>query len=535
MKLNELIKEIEIIFLKGDKNIDITGISNDSRNIFPNFLFAARKGSKVDSNQHIAEAVSNGATCIITDEAGISEIQSITVVTVPDALRAYAIVSKAFFGNPSGDLRMIGITGTNGKTTTSFLINSILNAFNSASGLIGTIGYKYSKKTRVPSANTTPDPYDLNKMLSQMLLNGLNSCVMEVSSHSLVQNRVCDIDFDAAVFTNLTRDHLDYHNDMESYYQAKKLLFTDILSKSSKGKKYAVINKDDIYGERLIDEINKEINKIDKTGSSGGGKSGFKIITYGMSKDCGVFASNIKSDTFGMTFDLNLPSGLVKISSKLIGSYNVYNILAASAVSFALEVEPRQIAKGILDLAFVPGRIERVGVPNGKTPLIYIDYAHTDDALKRVLQVLKELTAGKLISVFGCGGDRDKGKRPLMGRHSGEIADITFITSDNPRNEEPLAIIKEIEAGMKETAVFLDFGNKNLNEFINSIMNVNEKHVYTIIPDRSLAIHAALSVSGGNDTVLIAGKGHEDYMIVGNKKFHYSDKEEVLKFYEIRV
>ncbi|RZD18790.1 MAG: UDP-N-acetylmuramoyl-L-alanyl-D-glutamate--2,6-diaminopimelate ligase [Candidatus Acididesulfobacter diazotrophicus] len=633
MKLNDLVQDIEntddlkIISFAGNKDIDINGISNDSRKISKGYLFAARKGNNIDSNKYIKDAVENGAVCIITDELSGSFSESyirnnksnikgnISIIIVDDALKAYAIISRNFFNRPAMKLNVIGITGTNGKTTTSYLIDSIFNTAGIPSGLIGTIDYKITgniiKKTvdlnsvkindnknknndDIPSINTTPDAYMLNDMLNTMVLNNLKSCVMEVSSHSLVQKRVYGIDFDVAVFTNLTRDHLDYHKDMESYFQAKKLLFTEVLFKSLKNKKYAVINNDDEYGMRLI----KELSELESLNN-------FIIITYGITERADIFAKDIKSNTQGLEFKLyynNLINKLkykeinarginnsvyssaintaaadcnhdnnnninnndinnndikpvdekfIIIKSNLMGNYNVYNILAASASAFALSVDNENISKGISALLSVPGRVEKIKIDNNnednnnnkkntKLPLVCVDYAHTDDALNRVLSALREITSDKLICVFGCGGDRDKGKRPMMGKHAGKLADITIITSDNPRNENPLSIIEEIESGIKEenvSYISCDGNIEDINLLKNEIMKIKDiknRHIYTIIPDREKAIKTALfAACSEKDTVLISGKGHEDYMIIGENKTHFSDKEEVLKFYDI--
>jgi UDP-N-acetylmuramoyl-L-alanyl-D-glutamate--2,6-diaminopimelate ligase len=621
MKLNDLIQnkktdDFKIISFIGSKDIEIYGITNDSRKISKGYLFAARKGNNIDSNKYIKDAVEREAVCILTDEPSSSFLElyirnnksnikgNISIIIVDDALKAYAIISRNFFDRPAMKLNVIGITGTNGKTTTSYIINSIFNTAGISSGLIGTIDYKITgntiktfdllnsvkineNKSDIPSINTTPDAYMLNDMLNTMVLNNLKSCVTEVSSHSLVQKRVHGIDFDVAVFTNLTRDHLDYHKDMESYYQAKKLLFTEALFKSLKNKKYAVINNDDEYGMRLIKELSED--KIKSLNN-------FSIITYGTTEGADVFAKDIKSNTQGLEFKLyynNLINKLnykeinargsnngayvsaasndsincsydnynnnikfdgekfIIIKSNLMGSYNVYNILAATVSAFALSVDNENISKGISALLSVPGRVEKIKIDNNhednnhnnkntKLPLVCVDYAHTDDALNRVLSALREITADKLICVFGCGGDRDKGKRPMMGKHAGKLADITIITSDNPRNENPLSIIEEIESGIKEeniSYISCDGNIEDINLLKNEIMKIKDiknRHIYTIIPDREKAIKTALfAACSEKDTVLISGKGHEDYMIIGENKTHFSDKEEVLKFYDI--
>ncbi len=539
MKLKDIIKDNDLnVACKGSGDIDIRGISNDSRKIKSGYIFAARKGVNINSNIYISGAVSNGAVAILTDKEGYEkEIRDknigVTIIIAQDALKAYAVMSRNFFERPGQKINVIGVTGTNGKTTTTFLIKSILmNAKNNA-GLIGTIDYEIGDR-KVNSGNTTPDVYELNGMLSDMVNSGAKYCVMEVSSHSLIQDRVYGVPYDVAVFTNLTRDHLDYHKDMEDYYQAKKKLFSEILFKSDKPKKFAVINNDDFYGKRLIKELKDEPR--DYTAFKNRRESGIGIVTYGMEKDSDIFAQDISYSKDGLKFNVILPSGQerLEISSKLIGSYNVYNILAACGAAYALSIPCNFIAEGVKTLLNVPGRVEKVNTCNAETPLICVDYAHTDDALKRVLSALRNISGDRLISVFGCGGDRDKGKRPLMGKHSTDIADITIITSDNPRSEEPLKIAKEIEIGV-ENAIFIDFLNVDLQELKNKLKNVQNNHIYTIIKDRSAAIKMALSISTAGDTVLVAGKGHEDYMIIEGNKYHFSDKEEVLKFYENKL
>ena len=531
MNIENLIKNNDFIeYAAGRTDTDIVCISYDSRKIKEGCLFAARKGVNVNSNFFAEEAVSKGAAAVLTDDAETAEKlkneKNITVIFAKNALKAYAVMSKNFFGNPGDKLKLIGVTGTNGKTTTTFLIKSILNAAGNKTSLIGTIDYEIGNGKK-ESKNTTPDVYELNEMFAETVRSGGSACVMEVSSHSLDQGRVYGIPFDAAVFTNLTRDHLDYHKDMESYYEAKKKLFSEVLAESSKTKKYALINGDDTYGKKLAEELKSLIAVKSATN--------IDIIIYGLNKGSGVSAENIKYFRDGLKFDAVIKIKgrdekiLQNISSSLIGSYNLYNILASIAVGYALSVPDEFIISGIKLLLNVPGRVEKVdtGVPS--SPLICIDYAHTDDAIERVLSALKDICKGKLISVFGCGGDRDKGKRPLMGMHSTDIADISIITSDNPRSEDPSAIIEEIVSGVKN-ASYIDKKDGvaliNFKKYAES-----ERHAYTIEKDRAEAIKFALSIAEADDTVAIAGKGHEDYMIVKDTKFHFSDKEEVLKYY----
>ncbi len=528
MNIKEILDELKndkdlTVTFSGNSDIEVKGISNDSRKINRGCLFAARKGSCVNSNEFIQGAIYNGAVGVLTDDIGFdlklnAAGAAIPVIKTNNALKAYALISRLFFKNPGNEMTLIGITGTNGKTTTTFLIKSILKAYGFDSGIIGTINYEIGEKSVVPSSNTTPDAYELNKMLREMRNEDIKFCTMEISSHSLVQDRVYGLPLDVAIFSNLTRDHLDYHENMEEYFRAKRKLFFEILDKSTKPRKFAVINNDDDYGKRLIGEIKARL-----TGSRGNAPS-FNLLTYGLGKGSDIFAGDVEYLKEGLRININLPGKKkIEVFSNLIGGYNVYNILAAVSAAIAIGVPEKFIESGISNLKEVSGRVERINVKNKKAPLVCIDYAHTDDALERVLKALKEITRGRLISVFGCGGDRDKGKRPLMGKHSSDIADITIITSDNPRNENPSLIIKEIEKGI-ENADFV--GPGMIQEAVPG------RHVYFIIEERAKAISMALSISGDSDTVLIAGKGHEDYMIIKNEKSHFSDKEEVLKFYE---
>ncbi len=522
MNIRNIIKDNDLILsVHGRTDVDIAGISNDSRKIKNGYLFAARKGVNVDSNIYIEKAVSKGAFAILTDDSKVIkkfENEDISVIFAKDALKAYAVISKNFFNNPAEKLQIIGVTGTNGKTTTTFLIKSILTASGNSAGLIGTIDYEIGGNI-AESKNTTPDAYELNRMFAETVKSGSGYCVMEVSSHSLAQDRVYGVPFDIAVFNNLTRDHLDYHENMNKYYETKKKLFFEILLKSSKTKKFAIINNDDSYGKKLIGELKDELKKEDK----------INLLTYGLGENCDISAQNINYYRNGLKLDIIFPDKkkIKEVHSNLIGSYNVYNILAAVSAAYVLSVTGDFIIAGIKSLVNVPGRVERVNTGNTASPLICVDYAHTDDALKRVLLALRDIGGGRLISVFGCGGDRDKGKRPLMGMHSTDIADISIITSDNPRSENPLSIIKEIESGIKNAS----FINKDKG----GLKTGTAGHVYTIEEDRANAIKLALSVASEEDVVLVAGKGHEDYMIVKENRYHFSDKEEVLKYYENRI
>lgn len=529
--VDELKKDCGIdVSIEGNTDRAVCGVSNDSRKVGENYIFAARKGTSVDSNSYIGDALAAGVSAVLTDkdDHGLNfdgYMADTAFIKADNPLKAYSVVSRTFFNNPGKDMPVIGITGTNGKTTTTFLVKSILEDFGLESGLIGTIGYKIGERCFHESGNTTPDAFELNRVMREIADFGKGSCVMEVSSHSLVQERVYGIPFDIAVFTNLTRDHLDYHDTMENYYEAKKKMFSEVLFKSGKPNKFAIINNDDFYGKRLLGELKNNPG-------NGCGGSPYKIITYGLSADSDIYAGAIKNMKSGLEFSVNLPGNeKIEVFSGLIGHHNAYNILASVSVAFALSVPPDNMESGIKNLRTVPGRVERVVLNSDDLPVVCIDYAHTDDALERVLRSLKELgSRGRLISVFGCGGDRDKGKRPLMGKHSSGIADITIITSDNPRSENPELIMEDIEKGI-ENARYINLISGGEGGLEYDVKELNG-HVYTKIADRAEAIRTALKISGKEDIVLIAGKGHENYMIVNDKKSHFSDREEVLKFYE---
>jgi UDP-N-acetylmuramoyl-L-alanyl-D-glutamate--2,6-diaminopimelate ligase len=392
-------------------------------------------------------------------------------------------------------MNLIGITGTNGKTTTSYILESILKEGGRNVGVIGTINYRYKGKSFQTSL-TTPESNDLMKIMGEMRDAGVTDIILEVSSHSLEQGRARGLDWSRALFTNFSRDHLDYHLTMEEYFKAKSLLFASLREKEGQAK--TIINMDDPKGS--------ELKKITKA----------PTVSYGLGDNCSVRAADIHSSIEGLHFRLTTPAGDTPITSTLFGQMNVYNILAAAAVAFSLDIDLNTISRGIQRLAFVPGRLQHVENKQGLS--IFVDYAHSTDALKKVLQTVRQLTKGRLITVFGCGGDRDKGKRPDMGRVAGMYSDCAIITSDNPRGESPEKIADEIEAGMKKSELKRITFNFSLNA-----------KGYEIILDRRKAIHAAVKIANkeGGDIILIAGKGHEQYQITGNGKRYFNDIEEV--------
>jgi len=445
----------------------------------PGFLFAALRGEKTDGFRFVPEALSRGATAILSDRPKPEEFET-NWIQVQDARRALALCSANFYHHPSRKLKVIGITGTKGKTTITYMLESILKAADFKPGVLGTISYR-GPGMNMTAGRTTPEAPDVQRLMQNMAAHDATHCVMEVSSHSLELERVTGIDFDVAVFTNLSGEHLDYHQTMERYFEAKKKLFY----LPGKKKVAAVINADDTWGQKLIEDLH------------------MGAITYGMDPRALIRAEEYSLTEKGIKLGIKHPAGKMKISSPLLGRPNLYNILAAVASSLILKVPESAIAKGIAALMGIPGRFEKI--PNSRGLHIFVDYAHNDDALRQLLETARELAREKTIVVFGAGGDRDRSKRSRMGEAAGRLADYSIITSDNPRSEDPLAIIAEIERGMKKS------GSKQ----------------YEVIPDRKEAIARALAIGRPGDYILIAGKGHEDYQILKDRTIHFSDSEVV--------
>jgi UDP-N-acetylmuramoyl-L-alanyl-D-glutamate--2,6-diaminopimelate ligase len=477
MRIKELLHEVPIIKFSGREEDRVLGIAYSSRSIAPGYLFAALRGERHDGYDFIPEAISRGAKTILTERSSPSELD-INWIQVQDARKSLALCSANFYHHPSLQLKVIGITGTKGKTTTTYLLESILKAAGSAPGVIGTISYR-GPGVQQKAERTTPEAPDLQRMMREMLEQDAGFCLMEVSSHSLELDRVVGIDFDVVVFTNLSGEHLDYHRSMERYFEAKKKLFF----LSGQKKRTAVVNTDDPWGKKLIDELH------------------MGAVTYGFKPEALVRAEDYSLSEKGLDLVVKYPGGKIRISSPLLGRPNIYNVLAAVSIALVLKIPESEISNGISSLKGVPGRFEKIKNSLGLN--IFVDYAHNDDALRHLLETAKELTEKKVILVFGAGGDRDKSKRSRMGEVAGRLADHTIITSDNPRSEEPKAIIDEIERGMKKS------GNDR----------------YEIIPDRREAIYRALSLGQRGDYILVAGKGHEDYQILKNQTIHFSDAE----------
>lgn len=484
MRLRELVGSIrdEIETITGDLDVEVKGVVCDSRKVSDGDIFVCIKGHKADGHMFIGDAISRGSAAIVLEDVPSQEIP-VPVIKVKNARKALALLSSAFFGNPSSLLKMVGITGTNGKTTTLYLIESVMKAAGIEVGVIGTVSYRFSGRS-FPAPQTTPDPPELQRLLSHMVEEGVTHIVMEVSSHALKQDRVLGCLYDLSVFTNLTRDHLDFHGDMEDYFLSKARLFWEF----TKGK--AILNADDPYSRRIMEGVPESV----------------EVLTYGLEADMAdISAKVLEAGADGARFEL-VVRGKEKfpVRISLPGTiYNIYNAIAAASVSLELGIPQKEIMEGLEGLRSVPGRFEMVDC--GQDFTVVVDYAHTDDALRRALIAARGMTKGKVITVFGCGGDRDRTKRPLMGKVAAMLSDFFVITSDNPRSEDPMEIINEIVEGVKEVCP--------------------GRERYDIIPDRKEAIYRAIGMAGPGDLVLIAGKGHETYQIIGSEVRHFDDRE----------
>ncbi|OPL16721.1 MAG: hypothetical protein AVO39_00050 [delta proteobacterium MLS_D] len=488
MELRRILDNLDVIELRGESSVDVMNITCDSRQCSTGSLFFAVPGHLRDGHNYIDEAIRAGTRCVVY-ESYIPEPAGVTFVRVADSRRAMSQAAKNFFGDPSNELTVVGVTGTNGKTTVTCLVEAVLKAAGLNPGVIGTIEWRYGE-TAVPSRNTTPESLDLQRILRSMADGGVTHVVMEVSSHAIDMQRVADVHFDLGVFTNLSPEHLDYHGTMENYYTVKKSFFQHL----PKGRT-AVINENDPWGERLIREI------------------GGSIITFGMDKTCHVSPTDVDLGPAGLKARLKTPGGFLTLESPLTGAFNLSNIMAAVGTCLALKIDNEYIVEGIETAGPVPGRLERI--PADENIYVFVDYAHTEDALKNVLETLRRFAEKRLITVFGCGGDRDKTKRPLMGRTAAELSDCVVITSDNPRGEDPRAIMSDIEKGVDLVKIdpALSPGGAG-----------TEQTGYRVIEDRAEAINWAVHSARSGDIVLIAGKGHEDYQIVGDRRLPFDDR-----------
>jgi len=476
MKLSELLKGIRVVSLSTTRDQEITGIAYSSRKVEPGNIFIALKGQKADGHDFLPEALQRGAVAIVSERPCPPEIDR-AWVQVLDSREAMALLAANFYDHPSSRLKVVGITGTKGKTTITYILEEILKTAGLQPGVVGTIEYRWGGR-QFSAERTTPEAPDIQKFLRQMVDEGVSHCLMEVSSHSLEFKRVWGIGFDVAVFTNLSGEHLDYHQTMENYFEAKKKLFF-----LNHKRQASIVNIDDPWGERLLSELPMQ------------------TISFGFRPEAVVRAEKFTIDQEEMTATVSTPLGSLTFTSSLIGKHNLYNFLAAIAAALVLSVPMPDIIRGISSLKRIPGRFESVA--NRLGVKVIVDYAHTDGALENLLQAIRSLNPRKVILVFGCGGDRDRLKRPRMGEVAARLADWTIITSDNPRSEEPEQIISEIEQG------FHHLGNHNYEKII----------------DRRQAIETALVMARKGDWVVVAGKGHENYQVFRDRTVPFSDVE----------
>lgn len=478
--LATLISELPSEVLTGDDRVTVRDVITDSRHVKRDTLFTALRGTRTDGHLFLSEALDRGAGVLVVEELPDAlwprvRTEGQTVVRVPDCQQAVAMLASAYYRHPARQLSLIGITGTNGKTTTAHVVEAILQAAGEPVGMLGTVNYRVGAK-RLPAPQTTPDATRLHDLLAQMVASGTRYAVMEVSSHALAQERVRGCSFAVAAFTNLSRDHFDYHGSEAAYFSAKARLFRDLEAE------WHVLNMDDPYGRVLLQT------------------SHARPVTYGLASSTTLKPHDVHHGLDGIRFVLPTSGGPLALSSTLVGRHNIYNLLAGIGIAQALGVDAEAIRQGVARLRTVPGRLERVDC--GQDVSVFVDYAHTPAALEQVLRLVRAEAAGRLITVFGCGGDRDPGKRPLMGQAATRISDYTIITSDNPRSEDPQQIIDNIVGGLTVPS-----------------------SRYAAVPDRRQAIEQAIAMAQAGDTVLIAGKGHEDYQIIGQQRYPFDDRE----------
>jgi UDP-N-acetylmuramoyl-L-alanyl-D-glutamate--2,6-diaminopimelate ligase len=477
MKLGELLRGVSGLQTGAQAEAEIASLAYDSRRVQPGTLFFAVQGEKADGHAFIPQALERGAAAIVSERPAPLELAS-RWVRVEHIRRALAAAARTFYAQPDSRLTLIGITGTNGKTTSAYLLESILRAAGIPCGVFGTIEHRFSGRA-ISALNTTPESVDLLAYFAELLAGGGKAAVMEVSSHALAQERVWGFHFAAALFTNLTRDHLDYHHDFDSYFAAKRRLFEGL---GAPPPALAVVNVEDARSSSLL------------ALPSG------NHVTFGLNAPAQVRPRRFSQGPKGLEASLLTPQGPVEVRSPLLGRVNLMNILGAVATASGLSIPGDKIAEGVAALAAVPGRMERVD--QSQPFLVLVDYAHTDDALRNVLTTARELTRGRLIAVFGCGGDRDRSKRPLMGEAAGALSDLAILTSDNPRSEDPLRIMSDALVGLQKTG-----------------------KPYVAEVDRRTAIRKALDEAKPGDVVLIAGKGHETYQILKDRTIHFDDRE----------
>ncbi len=481
MRIDQVMADLQVVGTSGLANQEITGVAYDSRSVRPGDLFVAIRGERYDSHEAIRQVVAAGAVCVVgTDASALSNAPA--WVQVEDSRRALAVVANAFFNRPGLGLQLIGFTGTNGKTTCTYLLEAALTACNSRCGVIGTVEARYGG-LRETVGFTTPEAPVLCGLLARMRDHGMDAAITEVSSHGLALHRVDGLDYALGIFTNLSQDHLDFHADMEAYGEAKARFFTQVLPES-RNLVGAIINLDDPWGAQISTRLN------------------YPCLTYGIDEPADVRAEELRFGIDGVQFVAVGPWGRLDVTSQMVGRHNVYNLLATLTATHMLGEDVAEAAAGLARLGTIPGRLESVENPFGMG--IWVDYCHTPDALEKVLLALREVVPNRLITVFGAGGDRDRTKRPEMAAVVERYSDLAIVTSDNPRTEAPLAIIEEIASGLS-----LDY------RFSQTL----------VVPDRTLAIRTALGIAGEGDGILIGGKGHETYQIIGVTTHQFDDRE----------
>jgi len=485
MDLVGIISSIKGAKISGNAGPEISGLAYDSRNVRKGDIFVAIPGFKTDGAKYVPQAIENGAAAVVV-EKDMDLLEGITKIIVPNARVALAELAAAYYGYPARKLKMIGITGTNGKTTTSYLIESILRKAGHKVGVIGTVEARIEGRG-IPLKLTTPESLELQELLADMVKEGVTHVVMEVSSHSLELHRTHGCEFEVAIYTNLTHDHLDFHGDMQSYFKSKLKLF-EKLGKGFKKDVTGIVNVDDPYGKKVMTYID---------GS---------ILTYGIINNANLMASGFEIKLDSMSFNVEMFDGKFRIDTPLIGVYNAYNIMAAMLCGRAFKIPVNKVKEAVEEVKYVPGRFERVRAGQ-KFPVI-VDFAHSPDSLQQLLETVKPLVKGKVILVFGCPGERDKAKRPIMGEIAGRLADFSFITTDDPHAEPPAKMIAQVEEGIKRIGA------------------VSRKH-YLAIEDRKTAIEQALHMAGDDDMVVIAGRGHEKFQDYNGVKIEIDDREVV--------
>ncbi|NPV52918.1 MAG: UDP-N-acetylmuramoyl-L-alanyl-D-glutamate--2,6-diaminopimelate ligase [Firmicutes bacterium] len=511
--LGYLVESLPEKSITGNGQVEIAGITYDSRTAGPGYLFVCIKGDKYDGHDFIADAMRRGARAIVVErnvdvegldsgsdsDAGTGAGAGVAIVEVPDARRALGALARAFYDNPSGKLTLVGVTGTNGKTTTTYLVKAVFEEAGYPAGVIGTIQNVIGREI-VPAKHTTPESSDLEELLDRMVRAGVKAVAMEVSSHAIALDRIFGLEFDIGVFTNITQDHLDFHKTFDNYVAAKAKFFKGLGADGpyevvKKRPKAAVVNMDDPNFHRIIEGTPAE------------------VITYGIENEADIRAFNITLGLSGISFDAATPAGTVALNMKLRGMFNIYNALAAIGAGLEAGLDIEHIKRGLERVGGVPGRFESVDV--GQDFAVIVDYAHTPDGLENILKAARQFVSGRKIVVFGCGGDRDRTKRPIMGRIAASLADHVILTSDNPRSEDPASICAEIEAGVR--------GVRGRGEG------------YEVIVDRRSAIERAVNLAGRGDIVIIAGKGHETYQIFRDRTIHFDDREVARDVLEERV